>query len=90
MNQAAFEQTLGFNFSFYGKTYTTMVVNSNGFVQFAGHWQQLVPLRPLGDGLYEARIAPPRPGPLNLYDESASLGLRPGTLPHITLRAVEP
>ena len=60
------------------------------FVQFAGHWQQVVPLRPLGDGLYEARIAPPRPGPVNLYVESASLGLRPGTLPHITLRAVEP
>ncbi|GAA0601037.1 cytochrome D1 domain-containing protein [Craurococcus roseus] len=60
------------------------------FVQFAGHWQEVVPLRPLGDGLYEARVAPPRPGPVNLYVESASLGLRPGTLPHITLRAVEP
>lgn len=60
------------------------------FVQFAGHWQETVPLRPLGDGLYEALVAPPGPGPLNLYVESASLGLRPGTLPHITLRAVAP
>ncbi len=60
------------------------------FVQFAGHWQEVVPLRPLGDGLYEARVAPPRPGPVNLYVESASLGLQPGTLPHITLQAVAP
>jgi DNA-binding beta-propeller fold protein YncE len=60
------------------------------FVQFAGHWQEVVPLRPLGDGLYEARVAPPSPGPLNLYVESASLGLQPGTLPHLTLRAVSP
>jgi hypothetical protein len=59
-------------------------------VQFAGHWQELVPLRPLGDGLYEAEVAPPRPGPVNLYVESASLGLQPGTLPHLTLRAVAP
>ncbi|WP_205083245.1 hypothetical protein, partial [Paracraurococcus ruber] len=59
-------------------------------VQFAGHWQSLVPLRPLGDGLYEAEVAAPRPGPVTLYVESPSLGLQPGTLPHITLRAVAP
>ena len=60
-------------------------------VQFAGHWQTRLPLRPLGDGLYElAEVTPPRPGPLNLYVESPSLGLEPGTLPHIMLRAVAP
>ncbi|HEY8613363.1 MAG TPA: hypothetical protein VIL69_19025, partial [Roseomonas sp.] len=60
-------------------------------VQFAGHWQTQLPLRPLGDGLYEvAGVAPPRPGPFNLYVESPSLGLEPGTLPHIMLRAVSP
>lgn len=60
-------------------------------VQFAGHWQTQLPLRPLGDGLYElAEVTPPRPGPFNLYVESPSLGLEPGTLPHIMLRAVAP
>jgi hypothetical protein len=59
-------------------------------VQFAGHWQAQLPMRPLGDGLYEAAVTPPRPGPMNLYVESASLGLQPGTLPHIMLRAVAP
>ncbi|MBV1800148.1 hypothetical protein [Siccirubricoccus sp. G192] len=59
-------------------------------VQFAGHWQMQLPMRPLGDGLYEAAVKPPRPGPVNLYVESASLGLQPGSLPHITLRAVAP
>lgn len=59
-------------------------------VQFAGHWQQRLPLRPLGDGLYEVAVAPPRPGPVNLYVESASLGLQPGSLPHLALRAVAP
>ncbi|MBK7765951.1 MAG: tandem-95 repeat protein [Sulfuritalea sp.] len=32
----AFEQALPFSFSFYGKTYTKMWVNVNGFVQFEG------------------------------------------------------
>jgi DNA-binding beta-propeller fold protein YncE len=60
-------------------------------VQFAGHWQQQVPLRPLGGGLYEApSMTAPRPGPVNIYVESPSLGLQPGTLPHIQLQAVTP
>ncbi|MFC0388355.1 hypothetical protein [Muricoccus vinaceus] len=60
-------------------------------VQFVGHWQAQLPMRPLGDGLYEvAGVAPPRAGPVTLYVESPSLGLEPGTLPTILLRAVAP
>ncbi|MCR0983635.1 YncE family protein [Roseomonas populi] len=60
-------------------------------VQLAGHWQTSVPLRPLGDGLYEAEaVAPPEAGTVNLYVESPSLGLEPGTLPHIMLQAESP
>ncbi|MBO1075019.1 YncE family protein [Roseomonas marmotae] len=60
-------------------------------VQFVGHWQAMVPLKPLGNGLYETeQVTPPRDGILQLYVESRSLGLEPGTLPHITLRAVAP
>jgi hypothetical protein len=60
-------------------------------VQFAGHWQALVPLRPLGEGLYEAAsVTVPRPGAAVLHVESASLGLQPGSLPPILLRAVAP
>lgn len=61
-------------------------------VQFEGHWQTRLRLRALGDGLYEAAsaVTPPRPGPVNLYVESPSLGLEPGTLPYIALRAEGP
>lgn len=60
-------------------------------VQLAGHWQVSLPLRPLGDGLYEAEaVAPPEAGLVNVYVESPSLGLDPATLPYIPFRAVEP
>ncbi|MBP0444553.1 hypothetical protein J8J14_07135 [Roseomonas sp. SSH11] len=60
-------------------------------VQFVGHWQVSLPLKPLGDGLYEVEgITPPRAGPVQVYVESPSLGLEPGTLPHILLRAQSP
>lgn len=60
-------------------------------VQFAGHWQEVLPLRPLGQGLYAADgVTPPRDGPVLLHLESKSLGLQPGTLPHLTLHAETP
>jgi hypothetical protein len=60
-------------------------------VQFAGHWQAVLPLTPLGDGLYATPdVAPPEAGPLLLHLESPSLGLRPGTLPHLNLRVEAP
>jgi DNA-binding beta-propeller fold protein YncE len=60
-------------------------------VQFIGHWQTTVPMKPLGNGVYEAeQVTPPRDGIVQLYIESPSLGLEPGSLPYITLRAVSP
>jgi hypothetical protein len=56
-------------------------------VQFDGGWQLQLPLRPLGDGLYEFVLTPPKPGPVHMFVESRSLGLAPESLPQILLRA---
>lgn len=59
--------------------------------QLSGHWQERLPLRPVGDGRYEAEgVTPPRPGLLRLHLVAPSLGLEAGTLPPLMLRAVSP
>lgn len=52
-----------------------------------GVWQRRSTARPLGDGIYEVVLSPPRAGLYYLFFESASLGLNYDALPTLVLRA---
>ena len=53
-----------------------------------GVWQRRSTARPLGDGIYEVVLSPPRAGLYYLFFESASLGLKYDALPTLVLQAV--
>ncbi|MFZ5919182.1 MAG: right-handed parallel beta-helix repeat-containing protein, partial [Chloroflexota bacterium] len=57
-SQGFFTQALGFNFNFYGSTYTSVVVSSEGYLQFAGPDTQVYQANSLEIFQRNAIIAP--------------------------------
>lgn len=52
-----------------------------------GAWQRRGLARPVGAGIYEVVVSPPRPGVYFLYFRSAGLGVQYNQLPHLILQA---
>ena len=53
-----------------------------------GIWHKREVARPVGGGIYEVELNPPRPGIYYVYVECPSLGIRSGKLPYLILQAV--
>lgn len=52
-----------------------------------GAWQKRGLARPVGGGIYEVAVSPPRSGIYFLYFRSSALGVRYNQLPHLILQA---